>query len=109
MEQALERELRSTRSYFDNNLQTTAQYWMEMAQLHFRDAGTSSILNEEQFIPETGMFKDLNLPADPAGYRKEALSAAQRRGQERDYDGALQYTLAAEICKQIHWKGENQR
>lgn len=109
VEQALERELRSTRSYFDNNLQTTAQYWMEMAQLHFRDAGTSSILNEEQFIPETGMFKDLNLPADPAGYRKEALSAAQRRGQERDYDGALQYTLAAEICKQIHWKGENQR
>lgn len=109
VEQALESELRSTRSYFDNNLQTTAQYWMEMAQLHFRNAGTSSILNEEQFLPETGMFKDLNLPADPAGYQKEALAAAQRRGQDRDYDGALQYTLAAEICKQIHWKGENQR
>lgn len=106
--QALQEELSSTRSYFDNNLGNTAIYWMEMAQLHFREAGDNSLLNEEDYIPESGMFRNLGLKTDsrdPAEYRNAALKRAEEFGSQADYDGALRYTLAAEIRRQVMGRG----
>lgn len=106
----LEEELSSTRSYFDNNLQNTALYWIEMKQLNFRDAGSSQLLDETQYISESGMFKNLNLASDkPDEYIATARNLAVKYGNGEDYDNALRYTLAAEICRQVQMKGRNGR
>lgn len=105
---ALKEELSSTRSYFDNNLQSTALYWMEMTQLNFRDAGDTRLLDENQYIPSSGMFGNLKLPLDgknPEEYRIKAKEKAAKYRNEEDYDNALLYTLAAEIRRQVCLKG----
>lgn len=105
---ALKEELSSTRSYFDNNLQSTALYWMEMTKLNFRDAGDSRLLDEKQYIPSSGLFRNLELPLDgkkPAEYGTKAEEYAAKYRNEEDYDKALRYTLAAEIRRQVCLKG----
>lgn len=56
------------------------------------------------------MFKNLNLASDkPDEYIATARNLAVKYGNGEDYDNALRYTLAAEICRQVQMKGRNGR
>ncbi len=110
--EALEQELSDTRSYFDSNLQTTARYWIDMEQLDFREAGGGCLLDKQQYDERSGMFGGMDLPTgEKSGqeYRKKALENIGKCAEEGDYDGALRYTLAAQIYEEVCMRGGNGR
>lgn len=104
---ALEQELKVTRSYFDSNLQNTARYWLEMYALDFRESGSRPLLDREMFDPATGHFRGLDPALEKRGYLREIVRLAEEAARAGDYDRALRFTLAGEICRVAKERGES--
>lgn len=104
---ALKNELISTRSYFDNNLEGVARYWIEMNVLDFRDASDKLILPNNNFNRQTGMFTGIEgfSTNSPKDYEKQTKTLAEKFATEGNYDKALQFTLMREIFRQVQRAG----
>ena len=119
--------LTETRSYFDNNMENTAAYWLDMYRRQFREAGGGEgrvILpaTKEIFDPKTLMFdatllKNQKLLNEPSELPKRANDSeayeqwlqiqlqkahSGKKGnkvENEDYDGVFRWRLAQEIFR----------
>ncbi len=105
---ALIAELGRTRSYFDNNMEETASYWMLMHELNFRNAGGDDLFDGVEFLKDTGEFKFAGVEAegkfkfdDGKDHARQYLDCLKKRADgaaaKGDYDDAFRYTLAQSI------------
>ena len=98
-------ELEHTRSYFDNNMEETASYWVSMKKMNFRNAGGVDLFEGIDYYEDTGTFafKDFNM-------EKEADDYLEKYGDKLDslvdpktavsrYDDAFRYLLAQKIFR----------
>ncbi len=105
---ALIAELGRTRSYFDNNMEETASYWMLMHELNFRNAGGDDLFDGIEFLKDTGEFGFAGIEAegkfrfdDGKDHARQYLDCLKKRADAAaangDYDGAFRYTLAQSV------------
>lgn len=105
---ALIAELGRTRSYFDNNMEETASYWMLMHELNFRNAGGDDLFDGIEFLKDTGEFRFAGIEAegkfkfdDGKDHARQYLDCLRKRADgaaaKGDYDDAFRYTLAQSV------------
>ena len=105
---ALIAELGRTRSYFDNNMDETASYWMLMHELNFRNAGGDDLFDGVEFLKDTGEFRFAGVEAegrfkfdDGKDHARQYLDCLKKRADKAakagDYDDAFRYTLAQSV------------
>ena len=104
---ALRTELEKTRSYFDNNMDETASYWLEMRHLNFRNAGGADLYQGIDFNEEDGKFSfggDSHPVGNDNEYRKfleDELEKIEDSPACSAYDDAFRYKLAISIFKRV--------
>lgn len=102
------RELENTRSYFDNNMEETASYWMLMHELNFRNAGGDDLFDGVEFMKDTGEFRFAGIEAegkfkfdDCKDHARQYLDCLEKRADgaatKGNYDEAFRYTLARSV------------
>lgn len=96
--EALLEELDATRSYFDNNMDETAGYWVAMRRLNFRNAGGNDLFAGVGYHEETGRF-DLACAngCDDSAYADRLEEASRNAARKGDYDESFRLALAQRI------------
>ena len=88
VEEALLKELDRTRSYFDNNMDETASYWILMRRLNFRNAGGADLFEGIPYDEDKGMFSFECVPKQDDGKQDD-----QKQGGRSEYLDALKKEL----------------